>query len=80
MTRPHKFQPGEPFLTTDEAVRAIMNGEWVYHRHKPTHPGWAMGWPLILIKGFVGGGHLRRAILTEYGRASRTKEQELETV
>jgi hypothetical protein len=79
MSSPRKFRPGEPFLTTEEAVRAIVDGEWIYHRHKPTHPGWAMGWSLSLIKGFVGQGYLRRAVLTEHGLAMRAREKELET-
>jgi len=80
MSRPRKFRPGEPFPNTREAVNAILNGEWVYHRHKPMHPSWASGWSVGLIRGFVGRGDLRRAIITEYGQATHAKAQELETV
>lgn len=65
MSRPRKFRPGLPFEHWEDAARAILADEWIYYRHKPTHPGWAKGWSILTINTFVRHGWLFRAIRNE---------------
>lgn len=65
--RQRKYIKGER-LTLEEAVRRINAGCYIFERNKPQHPGWAMSWPLSLLRGFCAGGHIYEAkINPEYG-------------
>lgn len=58
MSTPRKTQRGEAFNNTYELLEWLERGYWIYFRHKPTHPSWALGWQLWTIKRAIQGGYL----------------------
>ena len=61
MSRPHKFTQGNPITDLDQFARLMDEQRWVYYRHKPTHPGWAIGWSFRTIQDAIQRGWLREA-------------------
>lgn len=60
--RTRKYIRGDRLLVED-AVRHILAGRYIFERTKPQHPGWAMSWPLGLLRSFCAGGHIYEAII-----------------
>lgn len=55
-----KYLVGER-LTFHEAVNEVLLGNYIFCNHKAMHPGWCIGWSLLLFRSFANGGSLRRA-------------------
>lgn len=61
MTAP-KFKPGRKVTSVAALARLINAGRWVYHRHKPMHPGWTASWSIHYAQVAIGRGWLREAV------------------
>ena len=59
---PRKYRAGRK-LGPMGAIRAILNGDYVYLGHEPKHPGWMIGMTLSAIRNAASEGRLRTAIL-----------------
>jgi hypothetical protein len=63
--KPHKFKPGRRIRTMARFSRLVMDDRWIYHNHKPMHPGWCRGWQFGFIIKEMAYGRLREAIPQE---------------
>ena len=61
----HKFKPGRKIKSLARFAALMKAGAWIYYRHKPTHPGWATGWPFRTVLSAIRAGYLREAIPQE---------------
>lgn len=61
MSRPRKYDPGEP-LTIDALAGEIKAGRYVWCR-RPVHPGWAGSWQLNMALALCRSGTLRSAVI-----------------
>lgn len=67
--RPRMYESG-PRLDIHEAVAEIVAGRYVFLGRRPCHPAWLASVPLHEIHAMtIHPSRLRRAILTQYGRA-----------
>ncbi len=57
-----KFKPGRRIRTITRLSRLVMAGHWIYHNHKPMHPGWCRGWQLGFVITELAYGRLREAL------------------
>lgn len=60
-----KWEKGDRIRHPVTACDAILNGEVLFHNHKPQNPGWLQNWSLSQIKREVMSGRLFKAIQTE---------------
>ena len=48
-------------LTLSRAINEIMAGRYIFWHDKPTHPGWAMSWQVMMLSGACTRGIIYRA-------------------
>jgi hypothetical protein len=53
-----KYKKGDPITSLDE----LMKQEFIYYRHKITHKGWFMSWPLRSVENYISAGRLFKAV------------------
>lgn len=46
MSRRRKYRRGRSIKTMRALVREFDAGRYIYHRHKPLHPGWWGSWSM----------------------------------
>jgi hypothetical protein len=75
MPRRTKFRPGK-VLTLWLALEHVLAGRYIYHRHKPLHPGWIRSWPVQLLINAAFAGVLREAIYNRKPGETDAESQE----
>lgn len=75
MARARKYLKGEPIVRISDAIGAILSGDYIMVRDKPTHPGWAGSWSLHTLRQFVSNRWLHYAIINPAWVAPKETEE-----
>jgi hypothetical protein len=76
MARPTKFIPGPIITDPLDAMRLILDGQYLYEHHKPQSPAWTINWPVREVQRKVNRGWLRIALPNPDHKAKEPENHE----
>lgn len=76
----NKTVRGEAITDVCSVVDLLLSGGWIYHHHKPIHPGRARSWSIGYLAVMASKGYIFRCLdaVTGAGYRSAAKKEEEE--